>query len=206
MSGRLRTSRIPPWLMSLGGSLALLASLSAAATVPVQPPQSSAAPATLPAVDPTPQKPGDPLILDWETLLPADERGGSSAGPPPAMHDYLGEDGPGALQLGSSEVNPTLNSMRVKVPGYVVPLEYSRDGWVREFFLVPYVGTCIHVPPPPPDQMVFVEFAEPMRLPSVYDAVWIRGTLRTRMKNSQLASAAYTLETTKVEKYDFEPR
>ncbi len=153
MSGGLRMSRIQLWLMGLGGSLALLVSLSAVAAVPVQPPQSSAGPAALPAVDPTPQQPGDPLSLDWETLLPADERGGSSAGPPPAIHDYLGEDAPGALQLGSPEVNPALNSMRVKVPGYV---DYR--------------------------------------------------ALRTRMKNSQLGTAAYTLEATKVEKYDFEPR
>jgi hypothetical protein len=61
------------------------------------------------------------------------------------------------------------------------------------------------IPPPPPNQIVFVELPAAMRLPSVYDAVWITGTLRTQIKNSQLGTAANTLEATKVENYDFEP-
>jgi hypothetical protein len=183
-----------------------MVSLSTMALPPMQPPQTDAAPTPLSAVDPAPKKPGDVTILDWEALLPANERTGVSASPPPAIHDYLGEAGMAALQSGSSEINPALNLMRVKVPGFVVPLEFSKDGLVREFFLVPYIGACIHVPPPPPNQIVFVELAVAMRLPSVYDAVWITGTLRTQIKNSQLGTAAYTLEATKVENYDFEPR
>ncbi|MEA3182314.1 MAG: uncharacterized protein QOI59_5837 [Gammaproteobacteria bacterium] len=206
MSERLRRTQVQRWSGYLAGFLALGVCLRAVAGVPVQPPQTVAAPAPFPAVDATPKKSGDPAILDWGSLLPAGERTGASSGPPPAIHDYLGEDGMAAPQSGSSEANAALNSMQVKVPGFVVPLEYSRDGMVREFFLVPYIGACIHVPPPPPNQIVFVELAQAMRLPSVYDAVWVTGTLRTQMKNSRLGSAAYTLEATKVEKYDFEPR
>jgi uncharacterized protein len=206
MSEQMRKTQLQRRPGCLAAILTLGICLRAVAGVPVQPPQTTAAPAPLPAVDATPQKPGDAAMLDWESLLPVGERTGANTGPPPAIHDYLGEDGMAALQSGSSEVNTALNMMRVKVPGYVVPLEYSKDGMMRQFFLVPYVGACIHVPPPPPNQIVFVELAEAMRLPSVYDAVWITGTLHTQVKNSQLGSAAYTLEATKVEKYDFEPR
>lgn len=200
MSERLRKSGY------LAGLVALTVSFCAVAVLPMQPPQNDAAPTPLAAVDPAPKKPTDAAVLDWEALLPANERTGVNPSPPPAIHDYLGEAGMAALQSGSSEVNPALNLMRVKVPGFVVPLEFSKDGMVREFFLVPYVGACIHVPPPPPNQIVFVELAVAMRLPSVYDAVWITGTLRTQIKSSQLGTAAYTLEATKVENYDFEPR
>jgi hypothetical protein len=206
MSERLRKGQIQRWSGCLAGLVALTVSFCAVAVLPMQPPQTDGAPTPLPAVDPAPKKPTDTAVLDWEALLPANERTGVNTSPPPAVHDYLGEAGMAALQSGSSEVNPALNLMRVKVPGFVVPLEFSKDGMVREFFLVPYVGACIHVPPPPPNQIVFVELAVAMRLPSVYDAVWITGTLRTQIKNSQLGTAAYTLEATKVEKYDFEPR
>jgi hypothetical protein len=206
MSERLRKGQIQRWSGCLAGFVALTVSFCAGAVLPMQPPQTDAAPTPLPAVDPAPKKPTDTAVLDWEALLPAIERTGVNPSPPPAIHDYLGEAGMAALQSGSSEVNPALNLMRVKVPGFVVPLEFYKDGMVREFFLVPYVGACIHVPPPPPNQIVFVELAVAMRLPSVYDAVWITGTLRTQVKNSQLGTAAYTLEATKVENYDFEPR
>jgi uncharacterized protein len=206
MSERSRKGQIQRWWGCLAGFVALMESFCAVAVLPMQPPQTDTAPTPLPAVDPAPKKPTDAAVLDWEALLPANERTGVNPSPPPAIHDYLGEAGMAALQSGSSAVNSALNLMRVKVPGFVVPLEFSKDGMVREFFLVPYVGACIHVPPPPPNQIVFVELAVAMRLPSVYDAVWITGTLRTQIKNSQLGTAAYTLEATKVENYDFEPR
>ena len=37
------------------------------------------------------------------------------------------------------------------------PLEEDSEGPVLEFFLVPYVGACIQVPPPPPNQIVYVK-------------------------------------------------
>jgi uncharacterized protein len=199
-----RNRQIHRWSGCIAGCGALIMSFCAVAVLPMQPPQTAAAPMPLAADDPSPKKAGDTAILDWESLLPANERNGMDSGPPPAIHDYLGEAGMAALQSGSSEVNPALNLMRVKVTGFVVPLEFAKDGMVREFFLVPYVGACIHVPPPPPNQIVFVKLNEAIRLPSVYEAVWITGTLRTQVKNSPLGTAAYTLEGTKVENYEFE--
>ena len=62
----------------------------------------------------------------------------------------------------ASAVEPGLNGAQVRIPGYVLPLEFEGTR-VREFLLVPYVGACIHVPAPPPNQMVFVRTASAIR-------------------------------------------
>ena len=115
--------------------------------------------------------------------------------------DYLDESGPGAIQYGSSAVNEKLNGAMVKLPGFIVPLEMAKDGVIREFLLVPYFGACIHVPPPPPNQIVFVRMKQGISMDSIYDAQWITGRLKTSVYESQMASAAYTLDGDKAEIY-----
>jgi hypothetical protein len=48
-----------------------------------------------------------------------------------------------------------LDGRRIRMPGYVLPLEFSGKN-ITEFLLVPFVGACVHVPPPPPNQIVYV--------------------------------------------------
>ncbi|MEJ1960599.1 MAG: DUF3299 domain-containing protein [Gammaproteobacteria bacterium] len=141
--------------------------------------------------------------LDWDALLPADERDNFNTAPPPPNHSYLGEGGAAAMQQGSFNVNLSLNHTSVKIPGFIVPLELLPGGMVSELFLVPYFGACIHVPPPPPNQIVYVKLASPVKLESMYDAVWITGTLRTETRNSRYGAAAYTLDGIRVEAYKY---
>ena len=47
----------------------------------------------------------------------------------------------------NAPTEPSLNGSRVKLPGYLVPLEETAAGHT-EFLLVPYFGACIHTPPP----------------------------------------------------------
>jgi hypothetical protein len=142
--------------------------------------------------------------LDWDALLPKEERDNYDAAPPPAQHSYLGsEGGMAAQQEGSFNVNLTLDNTSVKIPGFVVPLDILPTGMVKEFFLVPYFGACIHVPPPPPNQIVYVKMATPVKTGSIYNAVWISGTLRAQTKTSRLGAAAYTLEGVTVEAYKY---
>ena len=51
--------------------------------------------------------------------------------------------------------NPAMNGARIRIPGFVVPLENQRNQ-ITEFLLVPYFGACIHVPPPPANQLIHV--------------------------------------------------
>ena len=66
----------------------------------------------------------------------------------------------------------------IKIPGFAVPLE-GDDGfeYINEFLLVPYFGACIHVPPPPPNQVIHVILDEPVHFEVISFAIWITGIL-----------------------------
>jgi uncharacterized protein len=143
-------------------------------------------------------------MIDWDALLPDSERANFNVEPPPPIHDYLGERGAAARQRGSMKVNTKLSETKVKIPGFVVPLVVDDTGVVSEFFLVPYFGACIHVPPPPPNQIVYVKLAGGgVRLGSQEDAYWVTGTLHTQVNGNSLAKAAYTLDASKMELYKY---
>lgn len=136
----------------------------------------------------------------WAQLLPADEREHFSMIPPPPLHDYLTMD-VAASQSGSAAVNQALEGKSVRLPGFVVPLSLTADGLVSEFFLVPYVGACIHVPPPPPNQLVYIKLDKALALNMLYDAYWVSGTLHTHASGHQLGTAAYSMTALRVEPY-----
>jgi hypothetical protein len=74
---------------------------------------------------------------------------------------------------------------------------------VTEFFLVPYFGACIHVPPPPPNQMLYVTVQKGITLDSMYAAYWVTGRLSTKTKQTKLGAAAYTLAASNLEEYKY---
>ena len=76
----------------------------------------------------------------------------------------------------ASAVSTDLLGEDVRMPGYLLPLEF-RDGKAVEFLLVPTVGACIHTPPPPANQMIHVRYPEGIEVAGLYTAVWIEGTL-----------------------------
>jgi hypothetical protein len=170
---------------------------------PADPPAKPAAAST--SAGTAKQKEDSVRELDWEELLPKTQGGNFTldAPPQPPPNHYLDESGPGATQYGSAEVNKDLNGVRVKIPGYIVPLQITGTGRVLEFLLVPYFGACIHVPPPPPNQIVYVRMKQGIDLNSVYDAHWITGRLKTAVFESKMASAAYSLEGEKDELYKY---
>jgi hypothetical protein len=179
----------------------LLIALSYGSAYSAEEPKASGSRPSAPAT--TTEKKSEPRQVDWDALLPPDERNRLDGPPARPKHDYLGESGPAADQQGSMSVNPELKGAYVKVPGFIVPLDFSRDGLAREFFLVPYFGACVHVPPPPPNQVVYVKMAQPIKLGSMYDAFWVTGTMRTETKASSLGWAAYTLDATGIEQYKY---
>ena len=99
----------------------------------------------------------------------------------------------------------TLDGSRIKLPGYLVPLEETAAG-LAEFLLVPYFGACIHTPPPPANQIVLVVPAKPVGGFRSMDTVWVRGVLKTARVNSPMGSAGYRLEAALVEAYKAAPR
>jgi len=78
-----------------------------------------------------------------------------------------------------------LHGTSIRMPGYALALEYE-DKRVKEFLLVPWVGACIHTPPPPPNQIVYVEAAEAFQVASRFEPVWIEGTMEVGAAKKQL--------------------
>ncbi|MDE0661296.1 MAG: DUF3299 domain-containing protein [Gammaproteobacteria bacterium] len=140
---------------------------------------------------------GEPRELTWDDLLPE----GETVPPPAVDHSSLAlfDDFPVTTVDG---VVPELNGENVKLPGFVVPLDVVGDK-VASFLLVPYFGACIHVPPPPPNQIVYVEFEEPVALESMYDPVWVTGKLGLEGHASSLARAGYSMKGQTLEKYRY---
>lgn len=187
---------------------AAVASTAVAATPKPKPKAATSAPPAIGAPLPPPvAAPVDEARvqeLEWQDLLPENERKDYNAGPATATHDYLsGETGLAAQQVMNFNVNPQLDQKQVKLPGFIVPLELDDNGKVTEFFLVPYFGACIHVPPPPANQMVYVTLKEGVQLDSMYAAFWVTGKMSARGKSTRLGAAAYGIAATRLEEYKY---
>ena len=81
-------------------------------------------------------------------------------------------------RLRARSVNAVLDGEMVRMPGYLLPLEFSGKE-VTEFLLVPYVGACIHTPPPPPNQIVHVKADKPVANLTVFAPIWVTGRMST---------------------------
>lgn len=109
-----------------------------------------------------------------------------------------------------STVVEELDGQRVRIPGYLLPLEVSGTE-VTEFFLVPYVGACIHVPPPPPNQIVHVVLVEGESYQSkkLFEPVWVTGVISVTSTVKELylvdgsadISTGYSMKAKQVEPY-----
>ncbi len=124
-----------------------------------------------------------PKELYWEDLVP------EGFEPLPGEVDHSGNMT--QVQPNAPVVN-AYDGKLVKIPGFVVPLE-GTDELVSEFLLVPYFGACIHVPPPPSNQIVYVKFEEGVAIDNIYDAIWVTGTLSTAGWTGEIASVGYRL-------------
>ena len=91
-----------------------------------------------------------------------------------------------------------LDGQRVRIGGYVVALDFDATK-IKEFLLVPFVGACIHVPPPPPNQIIYVKAADGFEVNGQFDPVYVTGTLKTARQFTGLAATGYTMEAEKVE-------
>lgn len=80
-------------------------------------------------------------------------------------------------RLQAVTTNDELDGKHIRIPGFLLPLEYSENKKVVEFLLVPWVGACIHTPPPPPNQIVHVKLDKGFEVESMYTAVRVSGNI-----------------------------
>lgn len=178
--------------------VAIVAALSMSAAWALDPPK--------PAQAAKPSTPSTkPRTIEWDELIPAEERDKPFIPEQQVTPLFDDESGPAAVQSGSSAVNKKLDGQLVRIPGYVVPVEVVDKRLVKTFLLVPYFGACIHVPPPPPNQMIFVEAATAFPLSSMYDPVWVAGKITTQGATTGMADTSYSLKSMSIEKYEDPP-
>ncbi|TVP44820.1 MAG: DUF3299 domain-containing protein [Gemmatimonadales bacterium] len=106
--------------------------------------------------------------------------------------------------LTSTAVVAEKDQQAVRLPGFVVPLEFDDRQRVTEFFLVPWFGACLHLPPPPPNQMLHVRYPRGLDLARLEDAFWVEGTLETTIVNREIGTSAYALDADLVRPYFLE--
>ena len=100
-------------------------------------------------------------------------------------------------RIAATATVPEVLGKKVRIPGYLLPLDV-KDGAITEFLLVPTIGACIHTPPPPPNQMVFVRYEPGFANASLYTPVWISGELRedNRKANARFLDGQSQIEVT----------
>lgn len=103
--------------------------------------------------------------------------------------------------LVSTRVVTEMDGKAIRIPGFVVPLEYNSEQAVTQFFLVPFFGACIHVPPPPPNQIILVNYPQGMAFNGIQDPLWVSGVLTASIQQNELATAAYVLDMVQFEAY-----
>jgi len=91
-----------------------------------------------------------------------------------------------ALEANKGKLVDTLNGKDVRIPGYVLPTEFSGDK-VVEFLLVPYVGACVHSPAPPANQMVHVKVDGGFTSEGMFAPVWVTGQISTTLSTQSIS-------------------
>jgi len=104
-------------------------------------------------------------------------------------------------QAYSTGIVDEIHDQSIRIPGFIVPIEFEAGNLVTEFFLVPYFGACFHKPPPPPNQTLYVTSATPIKYESIYDPVWVMGVIKTKQQGNDIAIAAYSMNLDELEPF-----
>ncbi len=151
--------------------------------------------------------------IDWIDLLPEEDLY-ALENPPDYLNDI--EDGSfedqlassmvGALEqseqpddpyqqaLVSTKVVESFDKRNIRVPGFIVPVNMNETQHITEFFLVPYFGACIHLPPPPPNQIIYVRHEKGIQVDDIYTPYWVEGQLSTTLTENEVALSAYAMQ------------
>lgn len=104
--------------------------------------------------------------------------------------------------LGSMSIVEEYDQKRIRIPGFIVPLVSDEKQNITEFFIVPYFGACLHLPPPPPNQILHVKTDKKVRLNGLQDAFWFEGEVNIETTSNLLGKSAYTLKLENISPYE----
>ena len=145
--------------------------------------------------------------IGWEDLIPPGVPYSEIIGE--GELDEVNDTWAPIFDVNATKLNEALNGELIRLPGFIIPLEQSAEG-VTEFVLVPYVGACIHVPPPPPNQIVYAKLSEPYEMDGLFSPVWISGRMTTGVSRPALSfvdgtsevATGYQMQVERVEPYE----
>ena len=152
------------------------------------------------------KKVDEKILVDYNKRVKDLEEKGVDVDGLLGMRDEITRDRTAKTYLANEE----LEDKTVRMPGYLLPLEFDGDK-ATEFFLVPYVGACIHTPPPPPNQIVHVKIDEGYTTDGgLYTPVWVSGTMQSEQSKSNLnfidgasdIPSSYLLDATSIKPYE----
>ncbi len=132
----------------------------------------------------------DTREIEWNELMPEEESQAWIENQTSVDHSGAG---PSAV-FQSSRTIGELDGQELRIAGFVVPVETTAEGKLKEFFLVPYFGACIHLPPPPANQIIYGRLENPIDMINIWDAFWMEGTLNVEDVSNETADAAYTMD------------
>ena len=158
--------------------------------------------AGLEAVDPSVEA----ELVIWRDLMPDEELDALRAlnegeADPSLMGQFIGNS-PIESQSGTFNVVEDLDGVVARMPGYILPLDFAEHGQAREFLLLPFHGACVHYPPPPPNQIVYLRSIEPVRFASLWEPVWVEGRIHVERVDTDLAASAYSMVLRSVTPYE----
>lgn len=139
----------------------------------------------------------DIVTLEWKDLVPTHQQEMIKNASVQFTMDHTGE---APLQNTAGSFRKELVGKTVKIPGFVIPLEGDSET-TTQFLLVPYYGACIHIPPPPTNQIIFVDAPDGTSNQALWDVVYVSGTLNIENNSTDLADAGYTLIDITIEPY-----
>ena len=149
--------------------------------------------------------------IEWVALIPEDDLA-ALLNPPDFLNDIADgsdQDSVNLLQkntkldaqgkrfqeaLVSTTVVTEYDGKSIRIPGFIVPLESANERMVTEFFIVPYFGACLHMPPPPPNQIIHVVVNEGIELENLYDPFWFEGRLALKIIETETGLSAYAMK------------
>jgi len=141
-----------------------------------------------------------PREITWDDLLPAGVPYSEIIGE--GELDEVNDTWNPIYDENATKLNESLDGFYIKMPGFVIPFDISAKG-VTEFMLVPYTGACIHMPPPPANQLVMVNAKTPWPSDDLWDPIWVIGMMRTQLQSTDLGQTGYAIVADQIEVYEW---
>lgn len=156
--------------------------------------------------------------IEWQDLMPKEDLD-ALMNPPEYLDDIAdgseedalpdqfstaaeNPDDPYQKALVSTRVIAEFNNRKIRLPGFIVPLDFDDHQVITSFLLVPFFGACIHLPPPPPNQIIFATYEPGLSLDDLSDAFFVEGTIFTELKEGEIATSAYSMTIDRILPYE----